>query len=106
MLHAAFLSISTKEAFTNASVPETELVVIGLCLIFLYTLYTLIAAAPPTARDRLAAAALAVSGILCVILGQLAGLGVGIYAGLKVSSLSVQVLPFLLLGRVLPSPKL
>jgi len=120
MLFGTYTSVDIEETIKEATLPETWLIILGYALILLYALtvfgvrttvaehrnFTVKAIADharaPHPCDKLKAASagvlLGLGGILCVFLGAAAGVGLGLYAGLKYNATSVQVLPFLLLG--------
>ena len=113
-------STAVEETVKDATVPELWLICLGYALILAYALGAEVSlfcpSPPPTeysrryalgvfaartpggAKHKLKAVALALAGIACVFFGAAAGVGLGCYAGLKFNALSVQVLPFLLLG--------
>jgi len=98
MLFGTYTSTAVEETVKDATVPELWLICLGYALILAYALGVFAARTPGGAKHKLKAVALALAGIACVFFGAAAGVGLGCYAGLKFNALSVQVLPFLLLG--------
>lgn len=80
-------------------VPETYLVVLAYCLILVYTVTVVVASGEPsTLRRVILDAGLALSGVCLAFLGLVGGMGIAVYANLQFNPVSVQVLPFLVLG--------
>ena len=100
MLFGTYLSEDAEEAIRESSLPEAHLITMAYCLIAVYTCAVLgIGASGPTSlRTLLLHLGLALAGLICILIGLAGGVGVGLYLGNDLNALSVQVLPFVLLG--------
>lgn len=81
-------------------VPETHLVIVAYCLIIVYSLSVFISSGEPSSLRRVFLdGGLAISGVGLVFGGLSAGMGTAIRLGINFNPVSIQVLPFLVLGK-------
>jgi len=100
MIFGTYLSEDGELAIARSSVPETLLITFAYCLIALYTIIVLGlgASAPTSWRTALLHCSLALGGLVGIVIGLAGGVGVALYLGNDFNAISVQVLPFVLLG--------
>ena len=97
MLHGTFTSVVLKKTLEDASALDLGLLALGYALVVAYAGFSM-AFEGTTARARLAHVGVGVCGVLVVVCGLAASMGVACLMGIPFNAVSVQVLPFLLVG--------